>query len=153
MIAPTTDAVLLAHLQAQCCPELWSEESFVALLANRGCFALADDRKQGFILVQVVADQSEILSLGVIPAARRRGVASELLSAALTEAAERGALTMFLEVDCTNIPAIALYNGLGFVEMGRRKAYYTTPKGQQHDALTLRTEIRALLVGNRLQLG
>ncbi|MDR3526677.1 MAG: ribosomal protein S18-alanine N-acetyltransferase [Rhizomicrobium sp.] len=151
MIAPTSDAVLLARLHAQCFSEPWSADSFAALLANPGCFALAAE--DGFIVVQVVLDQSEVLSLGVTPAARRRGIASELLSAAIKQAAECGVITMFLEVDCSNFPAIALYKRLGFAEMGRRKAYYTTPDGQRSDALTLCTEIPARLVGNCVQLG
>lgn len=151
MIALTRDAVHLARLHAACFAELWSVDSFAALLSNPGCFALADER--GFIVVQVVADQSEVLSLGVTPAARRRGIASDLLCAALKQAAELGAIKMFLEVDCRNFPAIALYKQLGFVEMGRRKAYYTTTEGQRSDALTFAAEIPALLVGNCVQLG
>jgi len=153
MIAPTTDAALLARLHAQCFFEAWSVESFAALLANQGCFAFADETEGGFIVVQVVVDQSEVLSLGVVPAARRRGIASELLSVAQKQAAAMGAIMMFLEVDCSNLPAIALYKQQGFVEMGRRKAYYATPEGGRSDALTLRKEIPALLVGNCLQLG
>ncbi len=151
MIAATSDAAHLARLHAQCFSEVWSAESFSALLANPGCVALMDEA--GFIVVQVVADQSEVLSLGVTPAARRRGIAAELLRAALKQAADQGALMMFLEVDCRNFPAIALYKQVGFVEMGRRKAYYTTAEGQCSDALTFRMEIPALLVGNCMQLG
>ena len=153
MITPTTDAALLSRLHTECFDEAWSAASFAGLLANTGCFALADTAAQAFILIQVVEDQSEVLSLGVTPAARRRGIASYLLLAALAQAAQQGSLTMFLEVDSRNYPAIALYKKIGFLEMGRRKAYYTTPEGGRSDALTLRTEIRALLVGNRVQLG
>ncbi len=150
MIAATTDAALLAGLHAQCFSEIWSAESFAALLSNPGCFALMDDAAPGFIVVQVVADQSEVLSLGVTPAARRRGIASALLSAALKQASEQGTIMMFLEVDCRNFPAIALYKRHGFAEMGRRKAYYTTPEGWRSDALTFRKEITAAPGGQLL---
>jgi ribosomal-protein-alanine N-acetyltransferase len=153
MIVPTTDVALLAHLHAQCFAEFWSAESFSALLANQGCFALSDDAERGFVVVQVVADQSEVLSVGVDPAARRRGIASNLLSEALKQAADRGATMMFLEVDCRNLPAITLYKQHGFAEMGRRKAYYTTAEGSRSDALTFRKEFPARLVGNCVQLG
>jgi ribosomal-protein-alanine N-acetyltransferase len=153
MIVPTTDIALLARLHARCFTEFWSVESFASLLANQGCFALADDAEQGFIVVQVVADQSEVLSVGVDPAARRRGIASKLLSEALKQAADMGAIMMFLEVDCRNLPAIALYKQVGFAEMGRRKAYYTTPEGSRSDALTFRKEFPVRLVGNCVQLG
>lgn len=153
MIALTGDVALLARLHAQCFAESWSAASFAALLANQGCFAFADQEGLGFIVVQVVVDQSEVLSVGVVPAARRRGIASELLSAALKHAGEQGAIMMFLEVDCSNFPAIALYKRLGFSEMGRRRAYYTTQEGTRSDALTFRKDFPALLVGNRMQLG
>jgi len=153
MIALCTDVALLTRLHTECFSDAWSADSFAALLGNAGCFALVDAEHCGFVLIQVVADQSEVLSLGVTPAARRRGIASQLLSEGLKQAGKRDALTMFLEVDCRNLPAIALYKALGFVEMGRRKAYYTTPDGGRSDALTLRTDIRVLLVGIDVQLG
>jgi len=149
----TTDTALLSRLHAECFAEPWDEESFRALLAAPGCFALVDDERLGFIVIQVAADQSEVLSLGVRPAARRRGIAAVLLAKALQGAAERGAAEMFLEVDCMNFQAIGLYRRYGFEEAGRRKNYYHFSDGSRHDALMLRVEIHAPRVGNGMQLG
>jgi ribosomal-protein-alanine N-acetyltransferase len=148
----TRDAALLSRLHAQCFTEIWSEESFASLLANPGAFALVDEKELGFILIQVAAEQSEVLSVGVIPAARRRGIASDLVTTALNYASEVGANHMLLEVDCLNNQAIGLYQRHGFVEVGRRKGYYRHADGSKSDALMFRVEFRVPRVGNSMQL-
>jgi len=153
MSVRTSDAALLSRLHAQCFEDAWSAESFAALLANPAAFALVDEAQCGFIVVQVAAEQSEVLTIGVTPAARRRGIASELLLTALNCASELGASHMFLEVDCMNFQAIGLYLRHGFVEAGRRKNYYRSANGAVSDALILRVEFRAPRVGNCMQLG
>jgi [ribosomal protein S18]-alanine N-acetyltransferase len=151
LLAQTRDAALLARLHAECFAESWSVESFSALLEQPATFALiAND---GFILVRVAGDESEVLTLGVRRAARRRGVASGLLIEAARQAEEQGARVMFLEVGATNSPAIALYKRHGFAQVGCRKAYYAAPGGGRQDALVLRVEIPLSRVGNGMQLG
>jgi ribosomal-protein-alanine N-acetyltransferase len=151
LLAQTTDANLLSHLHAQCFAEAWSGEYIASLLEQAAIFALiAED---GFVLVRVAADESEVLSLGVTPAARRRGVGSQLLAAALDEARRRGATVMFLEVGEGNSPAIALYKRHGFNQVGCRKAYYRAPGRAPEDALLFRVDIAPVTVGNGVQLG
>lgn len=150
---PTSDTALLARLHGECFAEGWTAEGFRSLLDNPGAFALIDDSASGFIVIQVAADQSEVLTLGVRPAARRRGLAKQLVDTAVNCALERGANCIFLEVDCANNQAIALYNGCGFAVAGRRPGYYQYGNGTVSDALTLRMDIRALRVGNGVQLG
>ena len=50
---------------------------------------------------------------------------------------EKGSRCLTLEVRVSNIPAITLYEKLGFAEIGRRKNYYRNPR---EDALILRKE-------------
>lgn len=88
----------------------------------------------GFILCRVAADEAEVLTLAVIPAFQRRGLGRRLLHAALDCARDRGAVQMFLEVASDNIPALSLYAGAGFTQVGCRRSYY--PDGS--DALVLR---------------
>jgi len=118
----TTDAKLLAALHADAFDAPWSERALADLLAQSGVFAAAED--DGFILIRVVADEAEILTLAVRRAARRRGVGGRLLGQAAIEAARRGAVQMFLEVAEDNIAARALYASAGFEEVGRRRKYY-----------------------------
>ena len=55
--------------------------------------------------------------------------------------AER-AEALFLEVDETNVPALALYRRLGFREVGKRPAYYDRAEGGRSGALVMRRDLR-----------
>lgn len=101
------------------------------MLAGPGTFAFAHD--DGFVLARAAADEAEILTLAVRPAARGKGLGRALLQAAIQKAKALGATTMFLEVGADNPAALALYAGLGFTKVGARKAYY-----EGRDALVLR---------------
>jgi len=147
------DEVFLSSLHAQCFSDVWGAAYIASLLATPGAFALVDDCRTGFIIMRVGGDEAEVLTLAVAPAARRRGVASELVASAVLHAERVGARSLFLEVDCTNFPALALYKRLGLTEVGRRKAYYSGPSGARHDALVLRGEVPLPRVSNRMQLG
>jgi ribosomal-protein-alanine N-acetyltransferase len=91
----------------------------------------------GMILGRVAADEAEVLTLAVVPAARRRGIGAALLRAAMTRATELGSKVMFLEVAVTNRAARNLYAGHGFAEAGLRHRYYVDGT----DALVLRSSL------------
>jgi ribosomal-protein-alanine N-acetyltransferase len=121
------DLDLLAALHAACFADAWSARSLAAILATPGAFGLlATEAAEpvGFILLRGAADEAEILSLGVVPAARRRGVAGRLLAAATARLAEAGVRRLLLEVAEDNEAARALYAAAGFAQVGRRPAYY-----------------------------
>jgi ribosomal-protein-alanine N-acetyltransferase len=140
VLAGPAHADALAALHAACFPpgEQWPSVAMAAQLALPGCFGLiglaGPDAPGGLVLARVAADEAEILTLGVVPAQRRRGMAALLLAQAARAAALRGAGAMFLEVAEDNAAARALYARQGFQEVGRRKRYY--PSGA--DALVLR---------------
>jgi [ribosomal protein S18]-alanine N-acetyltransferase len=118
------DLPALARLHAQCFAEAWSEESLAGLIFAARSFALIADPAAGFILIRVAADEAEILSIGVIPNARRHGLGSALLDTAAVKARDMGAQHMFLEVVTDNLAAKNLYESHGFQPVGMRKAYY-----------------------------
>ena len=113
---------------------------------------MVDGESLGFVIARVAAGEAEIISVAVLPAARRRGVASALIAAAADHARKHNATTLFLEVGCTNLAAKSLYRQLGFREVGRRKDYYTAAGGGKEDALILSVELPLPWVGNRMQL-
>jgi ribosomal-protein-alanine N-acetyltransferase len=78
----------------------------------------------GWAGVMIVADAAEILTVGVVPSARRQGIARKLLAALLAEARERGAHEAFLEVRVDNEAARQLYETEGFADVGLRRGYY-----------------------------
>ena len=130
-----TVAQALAVLHAEAFDTPWSAETLAALLAQPG--VLLEAAPDGFVLVQVAADEAEILTLAVRPAARRKGVATALVETAARRAEAAGAGRLFLEVAEDNLAARALYARLRFEPVGRRPRYYARPQGPAVDALLL----------------
>lgn len=128
-----TEALAAIHAEAFETP--WDAASLSALLASPGVFVVAG--ADGFILIRVVADEAEILTLAVRPSARRGGLGARLVEAGVVRAAALGADRMFLEVAEDNAAARALYARAGFHEAGRRRGYYARTDGSREDALVL----------------
>lgn len=133
--ATLEDTAELARLHALCFAQEWDEKAMRGLMETPGILAFLAPR--GFVMARVAADEAEILSLGVEPAARRAGQGAALVAQAGEAAQADGARAMFLEVATGNDAARALYHRLGFREAGRRKAYYATSE----DALILRADL------------
>lgn len=125
----------LAAIHAEAFDVPWSTSALAALIGQPG--AILKVESDGFVLVQVAADEAEILTLAVRHQARRRGTASRLVSAAVDRASAMGARRLFLEVAEDNTPARALYAALGFETAGRRPRYYARKNGPAVDALLL----------------
>ena len=66
----------------------------------------------------------EFAYLGVVPEARRTGVAGALVGFALAHAAASGRRAVLLGVDARNAPAKALYARFGFAEYERRAVWW-----------------------------
>jgi [ribosomal protein S18]-alanine N-acetyltransferase len=123
--ATPAHAMAMAAIHGAAFPpgQRWGAQAMALELALPGVFALVDPRG-GMILARVAADEAEILTLAVMPEARRHGVARALLEQAAAVAAEEGAVALFLEVALRNVPARALYTAAGFAEVGQRRRYY-----------------------------
>ena len=121
-------AELLAalHMASFAAGERWDAAAIAALLAMPGCFAALapDSDPRGMAIARMASDEAELLTLAVLPACRRQGVAAGLLDAVMRHAAALGARRMFLEVAETNIAASTLYHRAGFAAVGRRARYY-----------------------------
>lgn len=128
--------------------EAWSRASYRSELADtrrRHYVAAEDDANAllGWAGVMIIATTAEILTVGVVPHARRRGIARTLVGELLGEARGRGADEAFLEVRFDNGAARNLYATEGFVELGVRRGYYD---GGRVDAVTMRKDLAAALL-------
>ena len=126
-------AMAAIHAAAFPAGERWGADALTLQLSLPGAFGFLAEA-WGFVLARVAADEAEILTLAVLAAHRRQGVAARLLQAASDAAAGAGAKAMLLEVAVSNAPACALYAAQGFVQVGRRRGYYAAGA----DALVLR---------------
>jgi ribosomal-protein-alanine N-acetyltransferase len=64
------------------------------------------------------------------------------MDAVLRQLHAQRAEALFLEVDETNPPAIALYRRLGFHEVGKRPNYYQSAAKGPTGALVMRRDLR-----------
>ncbi|MGF7159025.1 ribosomal-protein-alanine N-acetyltransferase [Rhodoligotrophos appendicifer] len=143
-LAGAGDVPVLAAIHAACFEDGWSRAEIAKLLAMPGSYclmAMQQEEALGLAILRHAADEAEILSIGVVPEARQRGLGRGMIEAALAIAARSAIKMMFIEVDATNEPALALYRGMGFTECGRRRGYYRYADGSHHDALNMRCAV------------
>lgn len=131
----------LAAIHAEAFEHPWSARDMAEMLNQDGVLHLGND--DAFLLLRVVADESEILTLAVRPSARRQGLAALLVTAALGMARGMGAKFIFLEVAADNAAAIALYEKTGFKRHGTRRGYYARNDGPAIDGLLLRCDLNS----------
>ena len=91
-------------------------------------------KRQSFIVMYVVNDQTDLLTIGVAKDARKQGLATKLINWAI-DMAPLGQ-KFFLEVECVNTAAINLYKKIGFKQISVRKNYYQKDEGAV-DALVM----------------
>lgn len=128
----------IAQLETLCFSDPWSENSIASELTSRLSYwlvAVEDGQVLGYIGSQSVLGESDMMNVAVHPDHRRRGIAEMLVTALSHDLKERDNVCLTLEVRASNMPAIGLYEKLGFVQVGLRKNYYRNPR---EDALILR---------------
>ncbi|WP_165241052.1 ribosomal protein S18-alanine N-acetyltransferase [Corynebacterium lizhenjunii] len=130
----------------------WSEEIFRADFARPHTFyfgvedAPAADSVlvgyAGLAMLGPVADPEwEILTIGVDPAAQRRGVARAMMDN-ICHIADRTDSPVFLEVRVGNDPALRLYEAYGFIYTGIRRNYYQPSGADAHTMVRPRSSER-----------
>ena len=119
----------------------WEEDLFRdCFKANYSCWVCdEDDVVLGYSILSIGAGEAHILNICVAPAEQGQGIGRKMLEN-LIEVARGRAETMFLEVRPSNTVAIALYENMGFNEIGIRKGYYQSENGRE-DAIMLAMQI------------
>ena len=105
-----------------------------AYRAGPGGFGLlwrGQDGPLGFVLGRSNGARAEVLSLGVAPAARQRGLARALMIAAIERVSQRGLRTLYLEVAEDNRRRAGPVPGPWVsLQVGRRASYYARPEAR-----------------------
>jgi ribosomal-protein-alanine N-acetyltransferase len=81
----------------------------------------------GFLVARYLPPEWELENIVVAPAVRRMGIGRQLMDALVVQGRQTNGTAIFLEVRESNTAARGLYERLGFMETGRRKAYYANP--------------------------
>jgi len=125
----------------------WPERSFrfevTSNPAARCWVAEVDGRVAAILVIWMIVDEAHIATIATHPDFRRQGIGRELLTHALKEAVQEGALRAFLEVRAGNEAAMTMYHQMGFVEDGRRPRYY---KDNGEDAILMSVDLQGKIL-------
>ena len=127
----------VAELEKQNFSEPWPEIAVRSELTNKlslWLVALDGETVVGYVGSQTVLQEADMMNIAVADSHRRQGIARALVEELIRQL---DAYQLTLEVRASNAGAIALYEALGFNQVGLRKNYYHKPK---EDALILRKE-------------
>ena len=86
-----------------------------------------------------VGIDADVMTMGVLPDFRGRGLGRVLMDALIDVARRWGSERVFLEVRESNAAAISLYENSGVEVVGRTKGYFRNPR---EDALNMRLIVR-----------
>ena len=120
--------------------EGWSERSVSGELTNDLALwlvAVEGDTVAGYVGSQTVCGETDMMNVAVTADFRRQGIAEKLVNVLVDELKKIESHCLTLEVRASNTPAQALYEKLGFKQVGLRPRYYQNPR---EDALILRKE-------------
>jgi len=142
-LAGAGEAALLEALHRQIFTSPWDQEwnagSFRKILAMPGAAAwvlVQESEPKGFAIVLVVADQAELILIGILVPERRKGLGRKLIEGVCRDAASRGAARIYLEHAMDDAATNAFYVSAGFRPAGKRPNYYRGRSGSA-DALVM----------------
>ena len=142
--ATPDDVPAILQIEAKVHVAPWTEEHFKAELEKPYARFLVytDDETDeiviGYIVFWLMFDECQVLNVAVDFPYRGLGYAKELIRAAAKEGGQKNVKRVVLDVRKTNLPAVQLYQGLGFVITQVRKGFYSN--GEDAYQMTLYLE-------------
>ncbi|WOI53146.1 ribosomal protein S18-alanine N-acetyltransferase [Parvularcula sp. LCG005] len=122
------DAAVIAPLHHDAFADSpWDTAYWQNLLSRRTTLAMVAERENrlaAFCVFQIIADEAEVLTIGVAADQRRHGLGRALFSSMIEAARAREVGHIFLEVATDNEPARRLYDEFNFVPLRERRDYY-----------------------------
>ena len=118
----------------------WSLAQFKEEIAAKDRYYIVAESEGiviGYAGVMLVGDLTDILTMTVEPAFRRKGIAREFLKRLIDWSRNKKAIAVMLEVRFDNAEAIPLYEAHGFRKISERADYY----GPGKTALVMRKEL------------
>lgn len=100
--------------------------------------ALLDGRwLLGYFVAMKGVDEVHLLNITTVPLHQRQGWARVMLQTLAAWTHLQGAQWLWLEVRASNRPARALYESIGFRQVGLRRGYYPDAGTQREDAVVM----------------
>ncbi|MFC7292408.1 GNAT family N-acetyltransferase [Hirschia litorea] len=141
------DAGRVADIHAACFAKAWSKLDIERMLlaeTNSSWVLTRNGDICAFAILMWAGDDVEILTIATALEWKRCGYAKQLLCAcdnAFKNNSDEAARRWLLEVAVDNLPAIALYESLGFEQIAKRRNYYRREDGVNVDAFVFSAKI------------
>jgi ribosomal-protein-alanine N-acetyltransferase len=142
--ATPADVPAIVAIERAAFADPWSARMFTVCMHSGVHMVLVAERGEGqgavvgFVVIQIVSADAEVLDIAVADNERGQGVGRILLDAALEQCARLGGVAVTLEVRESNVAARALYASRQFHIVGRRRRYYHSPV---EDGLILKVDL------------
>ncbi len=142
--ATANDVERLSSLHCSLFQDGWSTRDFTTFINNDKDLVLVSRNKEtdhvvGFIVVRMVLDEAEILTIGISEDYQRSGAGIKLYGELEEILIKKNVATLFLELRRSNHAAAGLYKKAGFKLVAMRKDYYRSLSGaKREDALVMK---------------
>ena len=124
------DIPFVADMEKKIFSMPWSENAFRQALESTNTIYLVAEYENivvGYCGMYYVMNEADITNVAVDSNYRKNGIAIAMLKEIIAGAKKKGIENVTLEVRESNVPAIKLYEKLGFKESGIRKNFYEKP--------------------------
>jgi ribosomal-protein-alanine N-acetyltransferase len=135
------DVDAVVALEQSVFPHPWTRNNFCDSLASGYDAWVLHDQDgtlAGYFLLMEVVDEAHLLDVAVAPERQGTGLGRYVLDKVAARARGMGVLSVLLEVRPSNERALDVYRRYGYVEIGRRRAYYPAFEGKREDAIVMR---------------
>lgn len=115
------------EIERNCFRVPWTKQLILDQINDKDSIVLCayyNGNLAGFCGITNICGEGHITNIAVEIKYRRHGVGTALVEKLIEYAGEDGMTNITLEVRVTNLPAIRLYEKLGFIGVGIRKGYY-----------------------------
>lgn len=120
----------VAEIEKSCFSKPWSQKAIEAELLNENAYfyvLLYNNRVVAYGGMHIAVDECYIANIAVLPDFRKNGFGKAVTAHLIKKAEKLGCEFISLEVRPSNMPAVSMYNTLGFEEVGKRKNFYSSP--------------------------
>lgn len=128
--AQSDDIHAIALIEKQCFSHGWSENSLqseISKQSSRLIVGVVNSAVVGYMSFGTVLDEGYINNVAVHRDFRKIGIATAMILRSISAGKDMGLSFLTLEVRTSNSAAIALYSKCGFLSVGARKNFYSSP--------------------------
>lgn len=120
----------LFRLESDIFTDFYSKNMIIDMLKNEKYHTIIidEDKIKGYIIVNSVLDECEIMHIAVDENERKKGYGNQLMNSLLEHCKSNNISKIFLEVRESNLSGIYLYKKHGFNIISHRKKYYKNPE-------------------------